>query len=624
MGNIDLKQKLPASLNEFRLLTRQAIDHRERFWAGQARRLKWQKDFAAVVQEDFSQAEVSWFLEGRLNPTENALHRIIEKGMGEKSALTFYPEDGAAETYTFSALKEKVLNLAAAFSREGLTQGDCIALNLPNCPEFVFCALAAAYLGVTYLPIGCHLPAALVADDVRASHSKLLIMEHRPPLGNDKPHVETVHSLLGSLGIIIVGEKLKGLPTLEEFAAHTDSKDPEPAYPRANHPLFAIYENRLAGKPVGIVFDSGGFLVQAHTSFDAVFNKALNQNEPENIFNTLDPSKSVGQAYGLWGPLTNGLGIVIAEDNSGIHTIETILEEQGNPAMLCHPGLVSDIKNQLDREHLKTDKRFSIIACCGESLPPRLIKFADGVLVKAPEFVVNMWVQNKCGTALLHTYPSPELNRPGSLGFGTLGVEPLIMNDFGQICKTNISGNLVFARSWPSMGRATWGAETHFKKTCFTKFPNHFQTYDGVRFDKDGFHWFMGRLDDVIKVKGQTLGTSQIEAMILSHPAIEEAVVVSTAGESGEELVVFVVTREPIQDEDTFITLLNTYITEKVGHFAVPEKIVIARELPRTSTGKLVRRLLRRIASGDAGANEDTSHLANAESVKDLIKKHEE
>ncbi len=619
MNTMDLKQKLPAGLNEFRLLYRQILDHREAFWAAQSRRLSWHAESSFVVKEDFSKAEFSWFGDGRVNAAENALHRIIEQGKGDTAALTYYQNGKAAQTYTFSRLKDAVETLASAFNRDGITQGDCIAVNLPSCPEFVICALACAYLGITYLPIGCHLPAALVAEDVKAAHAKLLIISHCKDCEDDRPKADKVHAQIGSTGVVTVGDKIGTCPTLAEYMAGADAAAPALAYPLSDDPLFAIYENRVAGKPVGTVFGTGGFLVQSHASFDAIFNKALPQDEPLQIFNTLDTANAAGQAYGLWGPLTCGTGIVIAEQGFGSATIEAILNDYDHPAMICQPGLLVDTKTELENTPFNPAGRFSIIACCGDALPPRLVKFADGRLVPSPERVVNMWVQNKCGTALINTYPLPELNRAGSLGFGALGIEPMILNDFGQPCKTNISGNLVFRQSWPAMGRPTFGAKKQFIKTCFSKFTTYFQTFDGVRFDKDGFYWFMGRLDDVIKIKGQALGTSLIESMLMSHPIVVEAAIISSPGESGQSLVAFVVPGAPVSDEEKLILDINTYISEKIGPFAVPERVVIARQLPRTATGKLVRRMLRRIASGDAGAIEDTSHLVNAESIQDLL-----
>lgn len=606
MESPDLEQKLPARLDAFRRLHRHTLDHREQFWAAQAERLQWQTAFSCVVKEDFSRPMASWFCHGQINAAQNALHRIIEKGKGESPALVFYQKSGHAGTLTFNELKDKVLRLAAAFHRTGLVPGDCIALNLPNCPEFIISALAAAYLGITYLPIGCHLPPSIVAEDVTASRAKLVIMADSNAYEEKKGHVQTVLSLLEDLPVLISDEKLEGVLTLEEYMAQADPSGLEPACPQADHPLFAVYENRLAGKHVGSVFPTGGFLVQAHASFDDIFNKALVQDEPKMIVNTLDMCKAHTQAYGLWGPLTNGTGIILIDKEIQINkeiqvnTIEDILNEQPNPALLCRPTLISELREQLGQEgQLNTAKRFPVIACCGNALPPRLVRYADGILVNGPERVVNLWVQSKSGTALLNSYPTPELNRPGSLGFGALGVEPLIMSDFGEPCKTNISGNLVFARSWPAMATATIGTAEHFKKTYFSKFPGCFFTYDGVRSDQDGFFWFMGRLDDIIKVKGQGLGASLIETILTSHPLVEEAAIISAQDISGEDIVAFVVPRNPIQDEQKCIDQIKDYIAEKIGRFAVPKKIIITDQLPKTPTGKLFRSVLRRIAAGE-------------------------
>ena len=426
MESFDLEPKLPARLDAFRRLHRHTLDHREQFWAAQAKRLQWQTAFSGVVKEDFSKPLASWFYDGQINAAQNALHRIIEKGKAEAPALVYYPKSGPACTLTFNELKDKVLMLAAAFHRTGLVPGDCIALNLPNCPEFIVSALAAAYLGITYLPIGCHLPPSIVAEDVTASRAKLVIMADSNVYEQNKDHILKVRSLLEDSTILISEEKLEGIPTLEEYMAKAaDPAGLEPASPQAAHPLFAVYENRLAGKHVGSVFPTGGFLVQAHASFDDIFNRALAQDEPEMIVNTLDMSKAPTQAYGLWGPLTNGTGIILIDEDVRVNTIEKILNEQPNPALLCRPSLISELREQLGQGQLNTAKRFPVVACCGNALPPRLVKYADGILVNGPERVVNLWVQSKSGTALLNSYPTPELNRPGALGFGALGVEPL-------------------------------------------------------------------------------------------------------------------------------------------------------------------------------------------------------
>ncbi len=582
MENMDFGQQLPTRLDTLRRLHRRTLDNREQFWAAQAARLQWQTAFSNVVKEDFSKPLVSWFSGGQINATQNALHRIIETGKSESPALVFYQTSGDTETLTFSELKDHVLKAAAAFHQTGLVPGDCIAFNLPNCPEFIISALAAAYLGIIYLPIGCHLPPAIVAEDVIASKAKLLIMANGNAYEEKKEHILKVSALLDDLPILASEDSVDVVPTLEDYMAKADPSGLEPAYPQADHPLFTVYENRLADKHVGSVFPTGGFIVQAHASFDDIFNKALIQDKPGMILNTLDMSKAPAQAYGLWGPLANGTGVILMDGDIRVNTIEKILNEQPNPALLCRPNLISGLREQLGQGQLNTANRFSVIACCGNALPPRLVKYADSILVNGPERVINLWVQSKSGTALLNSYPTPELNRPGTLGFGALGVEPLVISDFSQPCKTNISGNLVFARSWPAMATATPGTTEHFKKTYFSKFPGCFFTYDGVRSDKDGFFWFMGRLDDSIKVKGQTLGTSLIEGVLSAHPLVEEAVVISGQGSSGEDIVVFLVPCKPVQNEQKYIDQIKNYIGDKIGRFAVPEKIIITDQLPKT------------------------------------------
>lgn len=599
MESIDLDQKFPTRLDAFRRLHRHTLDHREQFWAAQAKRLQWQTAFSCVVKEDFSKPQASWFYDGQINAAQNALQRIIQKGKGDTPALVFYQSSGNVATLTFNELEDKVLTLAAAFQHSGLVSGDCIALNLPSCPEFIISALAAAYLGITYLPMGCHLPPSIVAEDILASKAKLVIMAAGNAYEQKKDHVLKICALLKDLPILISNEPLEGVPTFEAYMAQADTSGLEPASPRADHPLFKVYENRLAGKPVGSVFPTGGFVVQAHASFDDIFNRALDQDKPEMIVNTMDISKAPTQAYALWGPLTNGTAIILIDEDIQVNTIEKILDEQPNPALLCRPNLISALREQLGQDRLNTDKRFPVIACCGNALPPRLVKYADGILVNGPERVVNLWVQSKSGTALLNSYPTPELNRPGTIGFGALGVDPLIMSDFGEPCKTNISGNLVFDRSWPAMATAITGTAEHFKKTYFSKFPGCFFTYDGVRSDKDGFFWFMGRLDDSIKVKGQSMGASLIEGVLTSHSLVDEAAIISGQDSSGEEIVAFVVPSKAIQDEQACIDQIKKYIADKIGHFAVPEKIIITDQLPRTPTGKLFRSVLRRIASGE-------------------------
>ena len=254
-------------------------------------------------------------------------------------------------------------------------------------------------------------------------------------------------------------------------------------------------------------------------------------------------------------------------------------------------------------------------------LTPRLVKFAGESLATGPERVLNLWIQSESGVALINTFAFDKLNRPGSLGLPFLGIETRNINHQGQACRHNESGQLVFASSWPGMIRSIWGQNERFLELYLQRVKGYFNTNDGVRVDNDGFYWFMGRLDDVIKVRGQSLATSEIEAVLMSHPMISESAVVSIGGEEGEEIIAYLVIEQTEQNGYTSIESdLTGYIIQRVGEFAVPTRYIVTDELPRTRTGKVVRRLLRRIATGDIGADEDLSHVANPDAVKKLVK----
>ncbi|HUT62351.1 MAG TPA: hypothetical protein VMZ04_00195, partial [Anaerolineae bacterium] len=236
------------------------------------------------------------------------------------------------------------------------------------------------------------------------------------------------------------------------------------------------------------------------------------------------------------------------------------------------------------------------------------------------------WIQSESGAALINTYTTSALNRSGALGLPFLGIKPLIINHMGQICRPNESGQLVFDSSWPSMIRTIWGQSERFREHYFRRLPGYFITNDGVRVDNEGFFWFMGRLDDVIKVRGQSLATLEIETVLVTHPDISEAAVVSVIIEESDNLIAFLAVeqRRFEQEQNSDFSLLESeltgYIVKRIGEFALPNRYVFVRDLPRTRTGKIVRRILRRIAKGDITQDEDLSHIVNPDSVDKFIR----
>jgi acetyl-CoA synthetase len=289
--------------------------------------------------------------------------------------------------------------------------------------------------------------------------------------------------------------------------------------------------------------------------------------------------------------------------------------------------LLSELKHELGETPLSPERRFTLVASSGDVLKPRHISFAARTLVETPERVVNLWIQTECGASIISTFPSAELNRPGTLGLPFPGIMPLVVNYLGQACRPNESGQLVFSASWPSMIRTIWGQADRFRQLYFRRVPGYYGTNDGVRVDGEEFYWFMGRLDDAIKVRGQLLATSDIEAVLVAHPLVSEAVVVSVEAEDGEMLVAFLVLDKSIMEKSgapniaELKTELARSIEQRVGEFTVISEFIVAPELPRTRTGKIMRRVLKRIAVGDISGDEDLSHLANPGTVDELIRK---
>jgi acetyl-CoA synthetase len=510
-----------------------------------------------------------------------------------------------------------------------LKPGDRIALYLPDSPATVFFTLASASLGLITVPIPARYTAELTCEILSDSGAVLLVAAFGSGSPSYEARVQSVFEAGDGITTINAGEK-----TVAGTIPYAEFISPEAPAPLetlesvdAEHPLFILYANTAAGVPRGSVFATAGFLVQAAASCDYLFNSAGDSVGTESLVCTLDLASAAGQCYGIWGPLINGFRVVISADRmqTTAERFRHALETCENPVLLTTPLMLSALKRELAGAPL-SDRRFRLVASSGDVLKPRHIQFAAQALVSSPEKVMNLWVQTECGASIINTFPSPELNLPGALGLPFPGTGPQVLNYMGQTCRANESGQLVFNSSWPSMIRTIWGQDERYRQLYFRRMPGCYSTNDGARVDGQGFFWFMGRLDDVVKVRGQSFATSELEAVLAAHPLVAEAAVVGVEGEEGEEgLSAFLVPEHPFTgNRDEEIQVLEKELSEsigrRVGEFALIVQFIIAPELPRTRTGKIVRRVLKRIATGDITMDEDLSHIANPNSVEKLIR----
>ena len=621
-----VKTNAPKDIEQYRKLYAESIENREEFWRQQSEMIQWDQAFDTIVDEDFSTGEISWFAGGKLNACANALDIHSKNGRAEDKALTYYDRDGNSQTFSYGELLLEVTSLAASLKSFGLKAGDRVVLYLHDSPESVFFMLACARSGIICVPVPERYTSEIVNEIIRDCKASMIVVSLDTDQASYTARVKALVEMFDDVVIVTTGKtKIDGTTAYSDLISRgQDTSQDECASVDAEHPLFILYAGSATGIPRGSVFATGGFIVQAAASFSALFQPAFDESEKWSIACCTNLASTAGQCYGLWGPLISGSGIIIAGEGDKPSTglLRQMLDERPVPALFTTPGLLTALKRELGDDSLAQNRRFPFVACYGDILTPRFVVFAGKSLTSGPERVINMWVQSESGAALIHTYAHGNLNSPGTLGLPFFGIKAQNINHLGEICRTNESGQLVFENSWPGMIRTIWGQHERFIELYFQRIPGYFNTNDGVRVDNNGFFWFMGRLDDVIKVRGQSIATSEIEAVLMSHPMIAESAVVSIEGEEDEEIIAYVVTEKLAEAaHDTLISDLTNYIEQRIGEFAKPARFVITEELPRTRTGKIVRRLLRRIAAGSMNAHEDLSHVANPEAVDKLINK---
>lgn len=629
-------REIPAALEAYQQYHSHSIADRESYWREQAQNLQWVRPFSSVVEESFFDAYSCWFRDGMLSPVQNALDRSIAAGRADAPALLHFAADGRERSFTYAELRREVGLVAAGLAPLGLEPGERVVLCLPDGPEAVIFALACSQLGLVYVPVPGSHPVELVRRIIENSGASLAVVS-----GGGLPAREALSAaavqLLGAGRVISACEPpFPGTRSYgelkEQGAAHPV---PDPRAVDAESPLFLLYPGVGTGIPRGSVFAAGGYLVQVRASYEQIFG-AAGGGTPLPLLSTVSLASVAGQAYGLWGPLLCGGCIVQTEqgDLADRSRLTELLVRCEELMLLCTPRLLHGLKREMGSEPLPEGRRFERIASCYDVLAPRLVQFAGNALTRGPVQVLDLWVQSSAGVALICSYPRPELNRTGALGLAAPGVEPAVLNEAGAPCRPNEGGQLVFSSSWPSMVRTLWGQQERYRELYFSRFPGSFISNDGVRVDRDGFYWFMGRLDDLLKVDGRSLATSEVESVLAAHPQVAEAAVVGVAGEEGSRIVAFLVARggetgearqaaasQGQEAEPALERELAEHLRQRLGDFAMPSRYLFVRELPRTRSGKVVRRVLRRFATGDVSKDEDWGSVANPGSLEELVRK---
>ena len=591
----------------------------DEFWAEQARRLDWTKPFDQVL--DWSNAPFAkWFVGGELNVAVNCVDRHVAAGKGDRVAIHWVGEPiDDHRDITYSQLKDEVSRAANYFSSIGLVAGDRVAIYMPMVPEAVISMLACARLGLTHSVVFAGFSAAALRSHVDDAEAKLVITtDGQFRRGQPAPLKEAVDEALGtgadaakSVEKVLVVRRtnhdenlnwVEGRDVWWEDTVAEQSPEHTPESFDAEHPLFLLYTSGTTGKPKGIVHSSGGYLTQAAYTFHNVFD----HKEGRDVFwCTADIGWVTGHTYITYAPLANGATQVIYEgtpNSPNEHRHFQIIEKYGVTTYYTAPTLIRTFMKwgrEVPDAHDLSSLR--LLGTVGEPINPEAWRWYHDVIGANRCPIVDTWWQTETGGHMIAPLPGAIATKPGSAMRPLPGISAKIVDDNGNPVPDGEQGYLVLDRPWPAMLRGIWGDPERFKETYWSRVAEQgwYFAGDGARYDEDGALWVLGRVDDVMNVSGHRISTSEVESALVAHSAVAEAAVVGAADETtGQGIVAFVILMEHATPGDDLIAELRQQVSVDISPIAKPKEINIVPELPKTRSGKIMRRLLKDIAEG--------------------------
>lgn len=597
----------------------QAEADRLAFWSAQAHKLDWHKPFTQTL--DWSQAPVAkWFADGEINACFNALDRHVLAGHGDRVALLFEGEPGDTKTYTYSDLLVETKRAANALLNLGINAGDRVAIYMPMIPETVIAILACARIGAVHSVVFGGFSADSLRSRIDDAQAKLVITADggyrkgkAHALKEAVDHALSAENCPTIENVLVVkrtGTEVVWNPKdiwWHEALAEASVEHVAVGFD-AEHPLFILYTSGTTGKPKGILHTTGGYLTGASYTHKTVFDL---KPETDVYWCTADVGWITGHTYVIYGPLANGATQVIYEGTPDSPTFERwwqIIEKYKVSIFYTAPTAIRTFM-KIGKEIIegKDLSSLRILGSVGEPINPEAWQWYHDVIGNSRCEIVDTWWQTETGSIMISPVPGAFKTKPGSAQRALPGIKVGIVDENGQAVEVSsagsVAGYLTIDEPWPSMLRGVWGDHDRFVETYWSKFTGKYFAGDGARFDEDGDIWLLGRIDDVIKVSGHRLSTAEIESALVEHHWVAEAAVVGAKDEITEQAVVaFVILRQDeiadAPDEESIGKILRAWVTEKIGAIARPRQIMVVTELPKTRSGKIMRRLLRDVAEG--------------------------
>jgi acetyl-CoA synthetase len=596
----------------------ESVNTPEKFWGRQARELlEWRRPFKKVLNWKLPHAK--WFQDGQLNVAENCLDRHLRTDRANKAAIIFEGEPGDVRTLTYRQLHQEVCRMANALAAMGLARGDRAAIYMPMVPEAAVAMLACARLGVIHTVIFGGFSSEAIKDRVNDCQAKVIITAdggwRRGRIVELKVNVDRAVQGTPSVQRVIVlkrtGQEVPMDPVRDvwwhDFVAGQPASHKAKAFDSEN-PLYILYTSGSTGKPKGVLHTSGGYLLATTLTMKYVFDL----KESDVYFCTADVGWVTGHSYVVYGPLASGATILMYEgapNHPEPDRLWQLIDRHNVTILYTAPTAIRAFMRWGDAypgRHSLASLR--LLGSVGEPINPEAWMWYHTVIGKKRCPIVDTWWQTETGAIMVTPLPGVTPTKPGSCAVPFFGVVPRVLDEAGKDVPRGSGGRLFLASPWPSMLRTLWGDDERFKKQYWSELPGFYFAGDGARFDKDGYLWVVGRIDDVLNVSGHRIGTAEVESAVVSHHCVAEAAVIGRPDDlKGQALVCFVTLKNGVEPTAALKEEIRAHVAKEIGSLARPDDVRFAAGLPKTRSGKIMRRILKEIAAGGAVKGDTTT-----------------
>ena len=627
------KKKAHVDEASYKAMYAESVKNPTKFWAKQAKRLDWFKAPTKIKNTsfDYDNVSIKWYEDGVTNVSVNCIDRHLKKRANQTAIIWEGDNPYDDKKITYRELHEQVCRLANVMKKHGVKKGDRVTLYMPMIPEAAYAMLACTRIGAVHsIVFGGFSPESLAGRIVDCGSHFIITADEGLRGGKKIPlkaNTDAALAKTSSTAKVLVVRRTGGAVTWEkgrDLWYHEEmasvKPDCKPEKMKAEDPLFILYTSGSTGKPKGVLHTTAGYLVYAAMTHQYVFD----YHDGDVYWCTADVGWVTGHSYIVYGPLANGATTLMFEgvpNHPNVSHFWEVIDKHQVNIFYTAPTAIRALMQHGDAPVTRTSRKsLRLLGSVGEPINPEAWEWYHRVVGDHRCPVVDTWWQTETGGILISPLPGATKLKPGSATKPFFGCQPALVDDKGNILEGAASGNLVILDSWPGQMRSVYGDHDRFVQTYFSAYKGMYFTGDGCRRDADGYYWITGRVDDVLNVSGHRLGTAEVESALVSHPQVSEAAVVGYPHDiKGQGIYCYVTLMASEQPSDDLRKELVTHVRKEIGPLASPDKIQFSPGLPKTRSGKIMRRILRKIAEDDFSALGDTSTLADPAVVDDLI-----